>query len=431
MKRIYQVLLPIFLLLAFVVPRSGAQTKVAEYPFSGNANDVSPDHNNATVYGASLTQDRFGRANQAYLFDGVHSHLLANNANQLLSPTISVSFWIRVDELPTSGEVYVLSHGGYQDRWKISLPSHGKPIWTTKATVCCSDLDSGNPLEVGRWTHLVMVHDGTNDLIYVDGVIANQRPSAGDLGSTTHPFGMGYSPIDNDYFFKGALDEVTIFDSPLSASDVSNLFAEQNIPPVAVDELVANYPFSGNFSDESSYRNFASGRNVVFVPDRFGFGKKAVSFNGVDSKVTAPNSTQLNSPATTVSFWVNVNSLPVSDEVYLLSFGGWQERWKISLPSHGKVVWTTNHTGTPAITDMDAGGGNELVPHTWTHIVCVHDGLLDIIYKDGVVANSVDRVGDMNNTTQPLGIGYNPIDVSNYFDGSIDEVQIYNYALSA
>ena len=32
---------------------------------------------------------------------------------------------------------------------------------------------------------------------------------------TTQPLGMGYAPIDNDYFFKGALDEVTIYDGAL------------------------------------------------------------------------------------------------------------------------------------------------------------------------------------------------------------------------
>ncbi|MBL0109518.1 MAG: hypothetical protein IPP42_01070 [Saprospiraceae bacterium] len=38
--------------------------------------------------------------------------------------------------------------------------------------------------------------------------------------------------------------------------------------------------------------------------------------------------------------------------------------------------------------------------------------------------------GALNSTTSPLGIGYDPIDVTNYFNGSLDEVQIYNVALS-
>jgi hypothetical protein len=32
--------------------------------------------------------------------------------------------------------------------------------------------------------------------------------------------------------------------------------------------------------------------------------------------------------------------------------------------SHGKPVWTTNHVG--GISDMDSGGGNELVAGEWT-----------------------------------------------------------------
>ena len=42
---------------------------VAYYPFNGNANDESGHGNNGTVYGATLTADRFGRANSAYSFD--------------------------------------------------------------------------------------------------------------------------------------------------------------------------------------------------------------------------------------------------------------------------------------------------------------------------------------------------------------------------
>lgn len=432
MKRIYQVLLPILLLLA-IVPRIKAQ-EVANYPFSGNANDVSSYHNNASIHGAVLTQDRFGRANQAVQFDGVQSHLVVNNAPQLLTPKASISLWVRADELPVQGETYLLSFGGWQERWKISLPSAGKVVWTTNqsGSVGIVDMDAGDghALVVGAWTHLVMVHDGTKNCIYINGVLAATKAVDGDLNNTALPLGIGYSPIDNGNFFKGALDEIIIYNTPLSEVDVANLYSTQSLPPVVVPEIVANYPFSGNFRDETSYANHGSGKNVELTTDRFGFGKKAVYFNGVDARVTAANSSQLNSPATTVSFWVNVNKLPVTDEAYLLSFGGWQERWKISLPPHGKVVWTTNHTGTPGITDMDAGGGNELVPGKWTHIVCVHDGLNEIIYKDGVVANSVARVGDMNNTTYPLGIGYDPIDVKYYFDGSLDEVQIYNYALT-
>ncbi|MFZ4427308.1 MAG: hypothetical protein ACOYOO_09130 [Saprospiraceae bacterium] len=56
--------------------------------------------------------------------------------------------------------------------------------------------------------------------------------------------------------------------------------------------------------------------------DRFGYGNGALKTNGTSTAVTASNSAQLNTPFTTISFWINPKSFPGSGEVYLLSHGG-------------------------------------------------------------------------------------------------------------
>ena len=45
---------------------------LAQFPFSGNANDASGNHRNGVVSGATLTTNRLGVANSAYAFNGVH-----------------------------------------------------------------------------------------------------------------------------------------------------------------------------------------------------------------------------------------------------------------------------------------------------------------------------------------------------------------------
>lgn len=430
MKRIYKLLLP-FLLLAVVGPDVGAQSLVAQYNFSGNANDGSGNANNAAIHGATLTKDRFGVANSAMLFNGVNSGVLAPNSSDLQSAATTISYWVRVDELPAQGESFIMSHGGWQERWKISLPSHGKPVWTTNHANGISDMDSGdgNALSVGEWQHVVMVHDGNEDRIYMNGNPVAQKVVVGDLNTTNHPFGIGYNPIDNANYFNGAIDDINVYDGALDNSAVASLYFEQSIPPVFPDQLAASYSFDGNLLDDSGYGNHGKGKDIEFTTDHFGFGKHAVEFNGTTSGVTAENSSQLNSPNTTVSFWVKANSLPAQGEAYIASFGGWQERWKISLPSHGKMVWTTH--ATACCSDLDAGGGNELVVGEWVHAAFVHDGVKDQIYINGQLVNEKDAAGDLGNTVHPLGIGYDPIDVANYFDGAVDEFQIYNYALTA
>lgn len=430
MKRLLHLL---FLSLCFLASAGGllAQTPVAHYDFSGSAKDVSSFANTATVNGARLIQDRFGWANSAMDFDGIQGAVTAPNASHLNSANATISFWVKPTAFPGQGEVYLLSNGGWQQRWKISLPAHGKPVFTTHSGgACCSDMDSGenNELQVGVWTHVVMVHDGAKNKIFFNGALMNEKDVSGALDATTHPLGIGYDPIDNANFFNGALDEVMIFDVALSDAQITALYNAQNTPPTVASGVVASYSFNGDGLDGSGFGNHADLKGAASATDRFGFGRSAALCDGASTEITAPNSAHLNSPFTTVSFWVKPNSLPGSGEVFLLSFGGWQERWKISLPPHGKPVWTTNHSN--GISDMDSGDGNTLQAGEWKHVVMVHDGAKDKIFMNGALVAEKDVAGTLNSTTYPLGIGYNVVDGGNWFDGVIDEVLIYNYALS-
>src|SRR5690349_11410875 len=98
MRRVYQWFLPI-VMMASILPDIRAQQIVAQYDFKGKANAVSGYANHATNHGAVLTADRFNVANNAFWFDGEMSYLRAPNAVQLQSPTTTVAFWVRVDEL--------------------------------------------------------------------------------------------------------------------------------------------------------------------------------------------------------------------------------------------------------------------------------------------------------------------------------------------
>lgn len=408
-----------------------AQTPVASYNFSGSAKDQSVNGNDAVVHGATLTQDRFGWANRAFAFDGIQGYLEVPNAAVLNSNLATVSFWVKATEIPAQSEVYLLSFGGWQERWKISLPNHAKLVWTTNASSGISDMDAGggNELAAGVWKHLVFVHDGTQDLIYIDGVQVAAKNVAGTLNSTTKSLGIGYNAVDGGNFFKGSLDDVQIFAVALNAAQIAALYAAQNVAPTAAPGFVAVYSFSNNGVDASGFGNTAALTDVKPTTDRFGFGNSAFEFNGTSSEIEAANSAQLNSDFTTVSFWVKPNSLPApGTESFLLSFGGWQERFKISLPSHGKAVWTTN--GSSGISDMDAGGGNELQVGVWSHFVAVHDGTNDKIFINGVLAASKAVTGTLSSTTRPLAIGFNGVDGGNWFDGTLDEVQIFNFALN-
>jgi hypothetical protein len=89
------------------------------------------------------------------------------------------------------------------------------------------------------------------------------------------------------------------------------------------------------------------------------------------------------------------------------------QRWKISLPQHLKIVWTTNSNNAQFpnfISDMDSGDGNEMVIGFWWYVTMVHDGTDDIIYVNGQEVNANLYLANSTAPARPLGFGNNPIE---------------------
>jgi hypothetical protein len=231
--------------------------------------------------------------------------------------------------------------------------------------------------------------------------------------------------------------EVAAFDLAGNQSDKAELDAETTEPlETGEPGLVAHYKFDGNANDATPYLNHGviGGDPTFETANHPNGGGQAIVFNGQDS-VLAPNAVQLLSDYTTVSFWIRVDEVNTADaEAYLMDFGHWDQRWKISLPQHRKPVWTTNSNNAQFpnfISDMDTGDGNELVVGTWSYITVVHDGTNDIMYKDGALANSKPALGKLNATGRKLAFGNNPIEGEQYFHGALDNVKIYNRAITS
>ncbi|MBL0082304.1 MAG: hypothetical protein IPP37_07655 [Saprospiraceae bacterium] len=239
------------------------------------------------------------------------------------------------------------------------------------------------------------------------------------------------------------LDANTAYSFEIAAYDLSgNLSAVSELTlsttePLDTGEpgLVAHYPFEGNANDATPYLNHGvAGGNVSYETATHPLGGMNVKFDGDGDSILCPNAVQLLSEYTSVSFWIRVDGKNIADaEAYVMDFGHWDQRWKISLPQHLKIVWTTNSNNTQFpnfISDMDSKDGNELVQGFWWHVTMVHDGADDVIYVNGQEVNRKPAPGKLNATTRSLCFGNNPIEGGQYFIGALDNVKIYNKALT-
>jgi hypothetical protein len=67
--------------------------------------------------------------------------------------------------------------------------------------------------------------------------------------------------------------------------------------------------------------------------------------------------------------------------------------------------------------------------NTWTHLAATYDGAVLRLYVNGTLAGSLSRAGSIDASAGPLRIGGNSL-WGEWFNGRIDEVRVYNRALS-
>ena len=199
-----------------------------------------------------------------------------------------------------------------------------------------------------------------------------------------------------------------------------------------VSGLVAAYAFnegSGTTVTDSS----GNGNNGVLSgaiwtnAGRFG---SALSFNGTNSWVTINDAASLDmTNAVTLEAWVQP-IVPV----------GWQAAVIKELPTDLSYALYVNTDEDQPVGTVGIGGTNfavndasedgQVPMYTWTHLAVTFDGSTLRLYDNGIQVNSINAGGKMRTGAGPLRIGGDSV-WGEYFNGLIDEVRVYNRALSA
>lgn len=211
------------------VPKTGL---IAWWPFTGNAIDSSGNSHDGTVYGAVLTNDRFGNINSSYSFNGLNDYLQLGSSNfseidKLDSGNISISFWMN----PTSSAGYAIMNFGWGFRIGLSGDYPFIPDFEHVGD------DAGNnkwyvgygsdSLKLGKWYHIIGVKDSQSLKLYVNGIlVTNYKSNPIKLGNQIY---IGGNPIDNRAWLKGKLDDIAIWSRALNQVEITSLY-QSKIP---------------------------------------------------------------------------------------------------------------------------------------------------------------------------------------------------------
>ena len=200
--------------------------------------------------------------------------------------------------------------------------------------------------------------------------------------------------------------------------------------------LVLYLPFdnpdtNGLVHDESGAGNGGQVFGARWVSDgKFG-GAYRFSIADFNDRIVIPNSDSLNAEDITVAAWIKATPSTgfferIFDKDYHHGFalslsGDWQNQGE-----RGKLLWETGN-GTIM--------GRAADDNQWHHVAAVYDGRMVRCYVDGVESSSKTRKpGPLSRCGWDLCIGNSVVDYDSgeldAFDGLIDEVRIYNRALS-
>lgn len=193
--------------------------------------------------------------------------------------------------------------------------------------------------------------------------------------------------------------------------------------------LVAYYPFNGIANDASGNGNNGTTNNVAFVPDLYNNPNAAIQFYGdTSSYVDVTPISSLNfTNEITVSLWCAVDG-PGTQTPRLVSIlnpvtsGGGEIAWRNGPPRQfvfdygsGSPTWSGNYTNGQ-----------------WIHLVGVGTGTSAMLYVNGLLVSTATGfvVGNIGQITL-MNIGRMAYPGYDAFDGRMDEVRIYNRALSS
>lgn len=212
----------ILLISIFLLASPAQASLIAYYSFDGNANDTSGNGYDGTVFGATLTS---GYSGQAYDFNGSGAYIYAPvNINAGTLPEMTMGAWVKADSATPVTQVISHDDGGY-DR-SLGIDSRGGSTGWSAFTG--SGVLGGVSINLNEWTFIAASYDQVNGLVklYVDG---NEVSTGGYVGGGWNYIRIGSNPSYGEYF-DGVIDEVFIFDSYLTKSQLDDIRNQTAVP---------------------------------------------------------------------------------------------------------------------------------------------------------------------------------------------------------
>jgi hypothetical protein len=391
---------------------NNATTSIPSNTYPGTANNIT--------YAA-------GKFGNAAVFNGSSGDI--DLPANIESSTMAVSLWAYLDDNAPTNQVIIEFENGYG----LNFPSFASGKLAAQwANSNANHTLSNVALSNGQWYHIAAnFRSGATDL-YINGVQQTTGGTASDyLTADQNTIGSRRS----GEFFDGMIDQVRIFNSALSQAAVTALYNETTTTAqnaYITEEVyngIAYYKMSDATDQLGNYNGTATDVNFN-TEGKFGF---AGAFNGSSgSGMLLPAGINKNNNFSW-SFWVKFNSFTLYDTLVGFFTDGYTNYLDIRGIS-GNNAYLNMYDGNSGL----ATPANSISTGSWYHVVFTKSSTTGRkIYINGseVASNSSTSNSGYSSAGRNFLGAYsssgNPTTALLNLDGKLDQIRIYDSALSA
>jgi regulator of replication initiation timing len=202
---------------------------VAWYPLDGNASDMSGNGLNTIINGATLSDDRYGKSNGAFFFDGNDYIETEKELPIKGNSKRTISLWFKTDKGDNSYQALVSTGNNGTSRLFDILFRKDHAIVHYYGHK--NNFNAGT-IKLNQWHLLTVTHDSVITSLFIDGILKSSRnnilntsPNKLIIGATHY----NYDPRGPHISATASIDDVRIYDRALSEEEVLALYELESI----------------------------------------------------------------------------------------------------------------------------------------------------------------------------------------------------------
>ncbi|MEK6874753.1 MAG: LamG domain-containing protein, partial [Nanoarchaeota archaeon] len=417
---------------------------------------------------SSLVVNTTGVIKQAFFFNATNGGYInyGNNSAFAFSNTnLTIMAWIKTSSSQSAGVVNRYNDDGSPNQFGWNLNAPATSGGNRDSGVVEIDFRNGTSeiksvttktIDDNQWHHLTGVYygagrnpevfiDGVNVSVSVSGTPFTGLPAVNSNFTIGHKMTVGFGTD----MFRGSIDEVKLYNRSLSFAEIANEYQMMSYGSTekdasgtpAPDIPIAAWHFDDNISGVRADDFFGDHNATLLNGSTFGpgiFGTNGIVLDGINDYAATSDSQALNLSRYTIIMWVLRSGHGSGLTPGMIAKGGTDNRpYSIGLnnetqqgcSSCGFSVW---------FGDLEADGGGDffcnatvLDQNVLTHIAYTFNGTHQRTYTNGTLIKTCNPgLVVLASDTNPIVIGKVAANDQSFFNGTIDEVEIYDRVLS-